>query len=176
MTTTTYTVHDEMNAFEARLKAGGKLLIKSAERNKRIRLLRKAREASAVSAEVAKIRRAVIVKHLRPMAKAGISLADMARNLEDANVLTPRGNARWTSQQVKTLLRHALKRQPKKLQDAYLPKVGVAATPKPWKVRVNGTGEWEKRTIKAGLPGGDGYFKPKQRRKSQITKRPPKAN
>jgi hypothetical protein len=139
------------------------------ERKRRWRL-RCRLEASKTAYHAAEARRATIVEHLRPMAKACLSFGEMARNLEASNVLTPRGNRRWTAQQAKMSLKHALLGcRPKALRDSYFPEGLGKRMPFP---KVKPGKNWVPRKIKAKPPGDGGYAKASTRRRSKITKRP----
>jgi hypothetical protein len=137
------------------------------ERKRRWRL-RCRLEASKTAYYAAEARRATIVKHLRPMAQAGLSLGEMARQLELAEVLTPRGNRRWTAQQAKMSLKHALRGcRPKALRDSYFPEGLGKRVPFP---KVKPGKNWVPRKIRAKPPGDGGYAKPNMRRRSKVTK------
>jgi hypothetical protein len=124
----------------------------------------RAREASKVSSEAAKVRRVVIVQHLREMAKESLTMGEMARRLEAAEVLTTMGKERWTTEQVRRHLAHALKRQPASRKN--YPKVELAKSRKFPKVK-DGK-HWVKRAIRAKLPGAAGYAQPRRRIRSKI--------
>ena len=146
-------------------------LAESALERKRRAGIRRRLEAAKVSHYAARARHEVIGKHLLPMAVAGLSLGEMARQLEAASVLTPRGKRRWTTQQAKAGLRHALRDcRPKALRDSYFPEGLGKKVPKPL---VKPGKYWVPRKIKAKPPGDDGYAKSNKRIRSKITKRPP---
>ncbi len=145
----------------------------SPEQRARWRVQNRAKAASKVAAAVARGRHEVITEHLRPMAKAGLRLSEMARRLEAAGVLTPRGNVWWSARQVQAALRFALsglRGLSPAAKAGYLGSEKPARRRKPNKVRIKGTNIWKDAEIKHELPGGTGYAKQGKRIRSKITK------